>query len=315
MLKNSSSLGRGLGSLIPQMGSSTRPASDNSDQQKKRITVNVKTSPKSLDAEDVMTYNTTLRHVPVDAIEPNPHQPRTHFDSGALSELVASIKEHGILQPVIVTELADNKYQIIMGERRWRAAQEAGLEKMPVIIRKAQEMEKLELALIENIVREDLNPIELANAYKKYIDEFSLTHDDAAKRLGKSRSAISNTIRLLQLPDEIQQAIVRGELSDAHAKVIAGLPTVEQQLACLRQVVDRKLTVARTRVAIQKMGGTKEARHTVDARDEEMEKKLRQQLGTRVLIQRNGYRGKIAIEFFNYDELVDIVDKILGKDA
>lgn len=308
MLKNSSSLGRGLSSLIPQTDSHVK---SNTEKTKHiHVNVNESTDTHHIIKDDV---DATLLHVPVNAIEPNPHQPRAHFNDEALDELVDSIQEHGILQPVVVTKLGQDRYQIIMGERRWRAAKKAGLNQLPVIIREAKEMEKLELALIENIVREDLNPIELANAYKKYIDEFSLTHEEAAKRLGKSRSAISNTIRLLQLPDEIQTAIMKGELSDAHAKVIAGLPTVEQQLACLRQVLDRKLTVARTRVAIQKMGGTKEARQTVDARDEEMEKKLRQHLGTRVSIQRNGYRGKISVEFFNYDELVDIVGKILGE--
>ncbi|PIR94703.1 chromosome partitioning protein ParB [Candidatus Falkowbacteria bacterium CG10_big_fil_rev_8_21_14_0_10_37_6] len=309
MMKNSSSLGRGLSSLIPQKGNEQ----DAAELKDKNFFAGDKTSGLNAGQFEEASDNVVLRHVSVDSIEPNPHQPRTYFSDEALAELVDSVKEHGVLQPVIVSEAGNGLYQIIMGERRWRAAQQAGLKEMPVIVREASDMDKLELALVENIVREDLNPIELGLAYKKYIDEFGLTHEAAAKRLGKSRPAISNTIRLLQLPAEIQEAIAKGELSDAHAKVIVGLPTSEQQIACFHQVVGRKLTVARTRVAIQKMGGTKEARQTVDARDEEMEKKLRQYLGTRVSIQRTGYRGKILVEFFNYDEMVDIVDKIIGE--
>jgi len=300
-----SSLGRGLSSLIPQK---TAAASDRREE-----TV-VPVQPNTGAPDELNDGEAQLRYVSIDAIEPNPHQPRVSFNEETLTELADSIKEHGILQPVVVSELGGGHYQIIMGERRFRAAQEAGLAKVPVIVRAAEDREKLELALIENIVREDLNPIELAHAFQRYVDEFGLTHEAAARRLGKSRSVISNTIRLLQLPEEIKIAIVEGRLSDAHAKVILGLPTPAQQIACFKNVVERGLTVARTRVAIQKMGGTKEARVKIDARDEELEKKLRQALGTRVSIQRSGYRGKIVIEFFNYDEMVSIAEKILGED-
>jgi ParB family chromosome partitioning protein len=300
-----SSLGRGLNSLIPQK---LVAASDDISESAVPVQPSVSAS------EEFNNGEAELRYVSVDAIEPNPQQPRISFNEEALAELADSVREHGVLQPVVVSETENGRYQIIMGERRWRAAQAAGLMKVPVIVRVAAEREKLELALIENIMREDLNPIELAHAYRRYVDEFGLTHEAAAARLGKSRSVISNTIRLLQLPEEIKTALTDGRLSDAHAKVILGLPTASQQIACFKSVVERGLTVARTRVAIQKMGGSKEARVKVDARDDEMEKKLRQHLGTRVSIQRSGYRGKIVIEFFNYDEMADIVEKILGEE-
>lgn len=255
-----------------------------------------------------------MRRVPVDAIRPNPRQPRTDFNEDALQELADSIATHGVLQPVVVTVADDGSFEIIMGERRWRAAQRAGITDIPVIVREADDQEKLELALIENIVRENLNPIEQALAYKQYIDEFDLTHEEAAKRLGKQRTHVSNSLRILNLPQEIQKGLRDGKLTDAHAKVIVGLPNAAQQLELYRRVIDRKLTVAKTRVETQKLGGTKSARLKVDPKDEEMAKQLRQRLGTRVSIQRAGYRGKIVVEFFDYDELVDIVQKMLEEE-
>ncbi|MEK7067685.1 MAG: ParB/RepB/Spo0J family partition protein, partial [Patescibacteria group bacterium] len=179
------------------------------------------------------------------------------------------------------------------------------------ILRDVDDRSVLELALIENIMRDDLNPIELALAYQKYLEEFELSHEDASHRLGKSRPGISNTLRLLQLPGEIQQAVREGRLSGAHAKIIVGLPTAEQQLDMYKRVLERGLSINRMRVEIQKVGGTKEARLKIYPQDEELQKKLRQYLGTRVSIQRAGYKGKIIIDFFNYDEMVEIANKIL----
>ncbi|MDP3900718.1 MAG: ParB/RepB/Spo0J family partition protein [bacterium] len=304
-LKNSSSLGRGLGSLIPKKNINS--------VSEKNTAEDLGLTDFSGDGSEPLAGD--LIHISPKAIEPNPMQPRVHFSAETMDELVASIKEHGVLQPIVVCSLGGGKYQIIMGERRWRAAQRADLKEIPAIIRDADDRDKLELALIENIMREDLNPIELAVAYKRFMDEFAFTHEEASRRLKKSRSAISNSLRLLQLPSEIQNALRDGRLSDAHAKVIVGLSTPAQQLELFKQVVERGLSVARTRVETQKMGGTKQAHFKIDPRDEEMEKNLRVHLGTRASIQRVGYRGKIVIEFFNYDELVDIVEKILGKSS
>jgi len=304
-----SSLGRGLSSLIPSKD--TRENADSEQFAEENVLVPV--HPAGADNQ-AGPAGERLLYAPINLVKTNPFQPRAKFESAALEELAASIKEQGVLQPLVVTAKADGAYELIMGERRLRAAKMAGLSTVPVIVREASDQQKLELALIENIMREDLNPIELAYAYEKYLREFELTHDEAAHRLGRSRSAITNTIRLLQLPEEIKNALREGRLSDAHAKTIVGLPTVEQQLDMFRRVLERGLSVARTRVEIQKVGGSKEARLKIYPQDQELEKKLRQYLGTRVAIQRSGYKGKIIIDFFNYDEMVEIANKILGED-
>lgn len=307
MPPKSSSLGRGLGSLIPQR---SIPNAGNDPAAGGNAIEQLIAQEAAVEQQ---AGTSGFRTVPVDAIRPNPRQPRTDFNEEALQELADSIKLHGILQPVVVTE-SDNGFEIIMGERRWRAAQQAGIAEIPVIIREADDRQKLELALIENIVRENLNPIEQAIAYQQYIDEFELTHEEAARRLGKQRTHISNSVRILALPDEIKEGLRQGKLSDAHAKVIVGLPSVEQQLELYRRVLDRSLSVAKTRIETEKLGGTKSARTRVDPKDEEMAKELRQRLGTRVTIQRVGYRGKILVEFFDYDELVGIVKKMMGEE-
>ena len=307
--QNTTSLGRGLSSLIPPKGA---PQSNNtvSNEQPLEEGVLVPVQPENSQRPDV---GGELKYVPIHLVSANPHQPRSSFAEESLEEMTRSVKEQGILQPLVVTAQDGGRYELVVGERRLRAAKRAGLNAVPVIVREASEQQKLELALIENIMREDLNPIELALAYQKYLDEFELTHEDASHRLGKSRSGISNTMRLLQLPEEIKRAVREGRLSDAHAKIIVGLPTVEQQLDMYRRVVERGLSINRMRVEIQKMGGTKEARLKIYPQDEELQKKLRQYLGTRVSIQRSGYKGKIIIDFFNYDEMVEIANKVLGE--
>jgi len=302
--KPSSSLGRGLGSLIPQKNSGSQFI--DSIQEAEEIGVN-----KMID--ETIASNSNLLNISVDRITPNPQQPRMYFSDDSLEELINSVREHGILQPIVVSNLGGGRFELIMGERRWRAAQRAGLMEIPAMVRSANDQEKLELALIENVVREDLNPLEAALAYKRYIEEFALTHEDASQRLGKSRSHITNSLRLLNLPDEVKNALRDKKISDAHAKVIVGLSSPDQQIALCRQIIGRGLSVARSRIETQKVGGTKKAKHKVDPQDEEMQKKLRQFLGTRASIYRTGYRGKIIIEFFNYDELVELVEKILGE--
>ncbi len=307
-MKNPSSLGRGLNSLIPKKNNSTE------EENKNILEENINVNLEDDSVINKQQANDTLGQVSIREIDVNPMQPRTRFEISSLEKLENSIKQHGILQPLVVTKKDDGRYEIIVGERRFRAAKRAQLKEVPVIIREADDQEKLELALVENIVREDLNPVELAEAYKKYIEEFELTHEEASFRLGKSRSAISNSIRILTLPEEIKEGLREGRISDAHAKIIVGLDSPEQQINLFRRVAERGLSVSRTRLETQKMGGTKGARIKIDPRDEELEKKLRQHLGTRVKVERAGYKGKIIIEFFNYDELVELAGKILGEE-
>ena len=301
------SLGRGLNSLIPDKKTKKEEIKATS------IPVKVTENNENDNIKDSDIFDSELIMVHPDQIESNPMQPRTNFKESALRELMESIQQHGLLQPIVVSQKEDGRYQVIVGERRWRAAKELNLDKIPVVIREADDKEKLELALIENIIREDLNPIETALAYKKLIEEFRITHDEAARRVGKPRSMISNSLRLLKLPEEIKQGLREGRITDAHAIIIAGLDSEQKQLEVYRQVLDRRLSVQRMRREIEKIGGTKEARLKIDPRDEEMMKELRQYLGTRVDIKRAGYGGKITIDFYSYDELLEIVDKILRE--
>lgn len=306
-----SGLGRGLGSLIPDR---KNKIDENLEAESYDIPVRVQSNEETNDQIDNTSDNDFLLISP-DLIEPNPMQPRSNFNERAMQELIDSIREHGLIQPLLVTRSDNGRYQLIVGERRWRAAKELNLSEVPVVIRDVDNQKKLELALIENIIRQDLDPIETALAYKKLIEEFKITHEEAARRVGKPRSIISNSLRLLRLPHEIQRNLREGRISDAHAVVIAGLDTEEKQMELLRLILERRLSVNRARIETQKMGGTKEARIKIDPRDDELTKKMRQFLGARVQIQRTGYRGKVIIEFFDYDELIAIVEKILGEET
>ena len=184
--------------------------------------------------------------IPIAKIVSNTQQPRVFFNPQKIQEMVASIRTYGILQPLVVTPRENSMYEIVAGERRFRAAKELGLKTIPAILRQAKELEKLELALIENLQREDLDPIERASAYRKLMDEFGLTQEETAKRLGKPRSAIANTLRILDLPPEVQRAVARGEISEGHAKVLAGLPEAGTQLATYRRVLAGDLSVRET---------------------------------------------------------------------
>jgi ParB family transcriptional regulator, chromosome partitioning protein len=208
-------LGRGLGALIP--GGDTA-ANGNADRS-------------------------GLAVVPVTAISPNPHQPRTEFDSTSLHELAESIREHGLIQPLIVNKAEDGRYTLIAGERRWRAAQMAGLSEVPVVIKEATPQHMLELALIENIQRADLNPLEEALAYQQLMDEFGLTQAQVAQRVGKSRSTIANIARILTLPAAVKQAVLLGTISGAHGRTLASLPTGEMQLALMNTIIRQDLSV------------------------------------------------------------------------
>lgn len=192
-----------------------------------------------------------LRMVTTDAIDPNPHQPRSLMDEDALEELTSSIEEHGLIQPLIVNEQAEGRYTLIAGERRWRAAQRAGLQQVPVVVKEASPQAMLEMALIENIQRADLNPLEEAAAYRQLMDEFGLTQAQVAQRVGKSRPAVANFVRLFDLPAEVQEAVVSGALSGGHARTLLALVEPEEQIMLMRTVQDQDLSVRQTEAIVR----------------------------------------------------------------
>ncbi len=282
-------LGRGLGSLIPQKGSLPSVASPVGEEA-------------LLPAGQVMKISPDL-------IVANPRQPRNRFAEPVLDELVQSIREHGIIQPLIVTK-ATNGYELIAGERRLRAARQLGLREVPIVCRQAGDQEKLEIALVENIQREDLNAVELAIAYKALAEEFDLNQEQLAKKLGKSRPVVANTLRILQLPGEIQEALVNGEITEGHAKILVGLDSPQKQFELYHRIKARRLTVDDTLLEARRMGGTKQARVQINYQDKDKEMVLRQFFGAKSEIKRVRQGGQIVIHFNNEEELGEIVKKV-----
>jgi ParB family chromosome partitioning protein len=256
--------------------------------------------------------------IPVGRIEPATFQARQEFNEEALAELAASIAEYGVMQPVIVRPLAGERYQLIIGERRWRASQQAGLEKIPALVRDVNDLTSSEMMLVENLQREDLNPLEEANAYKRLTVEFQLTQEEIASRVGKSRPFIANSLRLLQLPGEIQDLLRRGLLSAGHAKVLLGLDGGAKQSALAQQIVARKLSVRDTEREAQRLQQARAPRTAAVAvgrgRDVELESvegRLRQHLGTKVRIRSGRQGGRIEIEYYSNDELNRLLELFL----
>jgi ParB family chromosome partitioning protein len=247
--------------------------------------------------------------IPVGRIEPASFQVRREFNEDALAELAASIAEHGVMQPVVVRPLAGERYQLIIGERRWRASQRAGLEKIPALVRDVDDLASSEMMLVENLQREDLNPLEEANAFKRLTEAFHLTQEVIARRVGKSRPFITNSLRLLQLPGEILDLLSRGLLTAGHAKVLLGLESGAGQSALAQQIVARKLSVRETEREAQRLQQAMAPRTKVAAergRDvelESLEDRLRQLLGAKVRISSGRRSGKIEIEYYSKDEL------------
>jgi ParB family chromosome partitioning protein len=247
----------------------------------------------------------------LDEIEPNPLQPREDFDEGKLADLVSSIKANGVLQPIIVRK-AGPKYQIIAGERRWRAAQRAALMSIPAIIKDATDQDMLKIALIENLQRQDLNPIEEANAYRSLIEEFSLTQDTLAAYVGKDRSTIANIIRLLSLPKEIQAHVSRGTLSMGHARALLSLGEPSAQLELCRRVIKEDLSVRQVERLVRSRARAREHKlPKIDPDVRRLEEELQRSLGTKVRIRRAGKRGKIEIEYYSSEELEALIDRLL----
>ena len=250
-----------------------------------------------------------------DRIDPNPEQPRQHIDPGKLSELAKSMIEQGVVQPLVVRRVG-SRYQIIAGERRWRAAREAGLAKVPVIVRQAGDRELLEIALVENIQREELNPIEEAGAYRRLIAELGYSQEQVAARVGKDRSTVANLLRLLRLPREIRGLVAEQKLSPGHARPLLTLDAPDAQVAIAREIVEKELSVRdverRVQSANRPVKETKAARP--DANTKDAESHLEQALGTRVRIRRQGRkrsRGRLEIEFHSEDELHGIYETVL----
>ena len=292
-------LGKGLDSLIP-----------NAIGESKKKSVG-----KETETENGNNAETLVK---ITKVEPNREQPRKNFNEDALQELADSIKEHGILQPILVKDRKDH-YEIIAGERRWRAAKLAGLKEVPVIIRDLSDQEIVEIALIENIQREDLNPIEEAQAYKKLLTEFNLKQDEVAERVSKSRTAVTNSMRLLKLCDEVQQMVIDDMISTGHARAILSIEDPEEQYTLAQRIFDEKLSVRdveklvknRNKPKVEKP--KKEKNESLEIIYQETANKLKDVLGTKVAVSSKGDgTGKIEIEFFShedFDRLMEILMK------
>lgn len=306
-------LGRGLASLIPTETSDSGTTSKSSKKTttKKVAEPNTYISDTPVN-EVVKEVEKTLK---ITELEPNPNQPRKHFEEDPLQELADSIKEFGVIQPIVVTP-KDGYYEIIAGERRWRAARMAGLKEVPVIIRDYTDQEIVEISLIENIQRENLNPIEEALAYQRLIQEFSLKQDEVADRVAKSRTTITNSMRLLKLCEPVQQMVIEDKLSSGHARALLAVedPDAQYELACT--VFDESLSVRQTEALVKKLNSSpKPKKETEELANKflytDMEEQLKEILGTKVAIKaKNNEKGKIEIEYFSSEELESLIDKL-----
>ncbi len=256
--------------------------------------------------------------IALDRISENPRQPRVRVDPDALATLVASIREHGVIQPVLVTETLDG-YQLVAGGRRVRAARIAGLERVPAVVRQLADREQLELALVENLQREDLDPLESAGAYRQLIDEFGFTQEQLAERVGRARSTVANTLRLLELHPVVQAAVAAGEISEGHGRAIGGL-AAELQERVLGSVVERDLSVRQTEELVRRLREPRpdpahSATRTADPDLERVEEDLRRALGTKVRLARSRRGGRIVIEFYSDEELGRLYERLIGGNA
>lgn len=268
--------------------------------------------------------NEELREVDIDLIEPNNVQPRTRFDETQLEELAQSIKTNGVVQPILVRKTNGGRYQIVAGERRWRAAQRAGLQRIPSVIRDVPDDKMLELALIENIQRQELNAIEEAYAYKRLIETFNLTQETVAQRVGRDRTFVTNYLRLLRLPEDIQRLVEENKLSMGHARALLGIDDADRQRQIARSIIDRSLSVRDTERAVKRVVAGGDSNPTVapaatervsDANTRAAESKLRRRLGTQVHILPNqsGEGGKIEVQYYNEGDLQRLYEIIIGN--
>ena len=306
-------LGRGLDALFPDKKTASKE-----NEVKFTAKVEKKTEP-AVKVKNVKERTETPRQkkvpmmVKISMVEPNQNQPRKQFDEDALLELTESVKQYGILQPLLVSEKKDY-YEIIAGERRWRAAKLAGLKEVPVIVKEFSEQELVEISLIENIQREDLNAVEEAMAYKRLMDEFHLKQDEIADRVGKSRTAVTNSMRLLKLSAKVQQMLIDEMITAGHARAILAVSDMEKQESLAMRVFDEKLSVRETEKLVKAvLAPPKEKKsHSYSAEDaayDNLEEKMKSIMGTKVLIHRKkNDKGKIEIEYYSRDELERIID-------
>lgn len=303
-------LGRGLASLIPPKKEESReeniqtPVTGGNFMFEKVASRETQpTDQGEQQSKDGMTVALSL-------IVPNPHQPRTYFDETKLAELTESIKEHGILQPLVVTQVGEH-YELIAGERRLQAAKRAGLTEVPVIVRVASEQTKLELAIIENIQRHNLNPIEEGKAYQRLLHEFGMNQEEVARKMGKSRSTVANSVRLLQLPVDMQRAVSEGKISEGHAKALLGIENKEKQRAVFELILSEELTVRETENKVRSV--TVRSHVRVQKPEQVMlaakADELTQLLGTKVKISPSGKGGRVILEYYSEEEL----DTLLGR--
>lgn len=261
----------------------------------------------------------SIFYIEIERIKPNPSQPRRDFDQKNLEELASSIREYGILQPLLVTKIEEENpfgtkvyYQLIAGERRWRAAQLVGFPTVPAIIRESDNQLNLELALIENIQRENLNPLETALAFDRLVNEFKLAHQDIANRLGKSRASVSNTLRILTLPLEIKEALAKKEITEGHARIILMLRDPEKQKLFLQQILEQKLSVRTANALLKRMLQPLETPASpINPLLNTLVQKLEEDLGTKVLLNSFGDKGKLTIEYYSPEELQIILQKLI----
>ena len=293
-------LGRGLSSLIPNK----QPKPSSADEFSKNI---------SSATDDSIRGDKYIIEVDVNQITTNPHQPRMQFDDDKLENLAQSIKVHGIIQPLVVTKKG-NLYEIVAGERRLQAAQKIGLKKVPVIVREADELQKLELAIVENVQRHDLNPIEEGMAYQKLENEFQMTQEEIAMKMGKSRSVVANKVRLLNLPIEIQKGLVEGKITEGHAKAILSINNPEKQRALYEMILKNNLTVRQIEDKTKEVSVRSHKRIvSVDPQVNQLENMLVEVLGTKVKISKAGDGGKIVIEYYSKEDLEALLEKLSQK--
>lgn len=255
------------------------------------------------------------RFVKITKIEPNPNQPRKYFNEDALTELADSIKQRGIIEPLIVQDRGDS-YEIVAGERRWRAAQIAGLKEVPVIIRNYTEQEIMEISLIENIQREDLNAIEEAQAYKRLLDEYHLTQDEVAERVSKSRTAVTNSIRLLKLNEKVQEMLINEMLSAGHARALLAIEDKDEQVQAAQKIFDEKMTVRDIEKYVKNLNKPKKDKNKKNKLEflyQDLEEKMKTSMGTKVVINaKNEDKGKIEIEYYSRDDLDRITELLIN---
>ncbi|MHA4845317.1 ParB/RepB/Spo0J family partition protein [Flavitalea antarctica] len=295
--QNKDALGKGIRSLLQSI-----------DSDLKTNTGSLKTS--------VVEAATTMQRIKVTDVEPNPKQPRRDFDEQALKELAASVKLHDLVQPITVTSIGNGKYRLISGERRWRAAKLAGLADVPAYIRQANDQELLELALLENLQREDLNAMEIALSYKRMMEELNHTQEEVAERMGKERSTVANYIRLLKLPPDIQVAVRKGDISMGHARALVNVDTVDKQLFIFNEVRAKNLSVRQTEELVRKLYKSNtpvkdSVKPSLPPAYKKIEDNLASHLSTKVKLNHNkkGY-GSISIEYFSIQDLNKILDQL-----